>query len=171
LELLDEPELRGVLGHELMHVYHRDMLTSSVAAGIARAITAPAQLLFFVGGGDRDRGSNPLASLVLLFLAPVAGVVIHLAISRSWEYDADEGSVALTGDPVALASALHKLAVGTQTRPLPTDQRLVDVSHLMIVEPFRADQISRLFSTHPPLADRIARLEAMAGDQGDITGS
>jgi heat shock protein HtpX len=170
LGILDERELRGVLGHELMHVYNRDILTSSVAAAIAGLITSLAQFLLFFGGGDRRNNNNAFAAIALAILAPVAATVIQLAISRTREYDADEDGATLTGDPMALASALRKLDAGTQAAPLPQDQKLVDVSHLMIANPFkRGGGVSKLFSTHPPMADRIQRLEAMAGTQGGIT--
>lgn len=161
LTLLDERELRGVLGHELMHVYHRDILTSSVAAAIAGVVTSLGQFLLFFGGGDR-RNANPAAAIAMAILAPLAASLIQMSISRTREFDADEDGAALTRDPLALASALRKLEQGTQAAPLPVSQPLENVSHLMIASPFRAKDVGRLFSTHPPMDERVARLEKMA---------
>ncbi|WP_115790250.1 zinc metalloprotease HtpX [Arthrobacter silvisoli] len=162
LHMLDARELRGVLGHELMHVYNRDILTSSVAAAVAGVITSVGQMLLFFGGGDR-RNANPIAMIALALLAPLAASLIQLAISRTREYDADEDGAELTGDPLALASALRKIDSGIAQVPLPQDQRLVNASHLMIANPFRGGAMTKLFATHPPMRERIDRLERMAG--------
>ena len=169
LDLLDERELRGVLGHELMHVYNRDVLIGSVAAAFAGMITALAQWMLIFGGGNNNRDSpfGPFAALAMLFLAPIAAALIRMAISRTREYDADEDGSTLTGDPMALASALRKLEKGTAAKPLPQDPKLQNVSHMFIANPFRGEGLAKLFSTHPPMSDRIARLESIARGGGN----
>lgn len=159
LQILDERELRGVLGHELMHVYNRDILTGSIAAAIAGVISSVASIALWFG--DRDR--NPIAAIAIALLAPIAAMVIQMSISRTREYDADEDGAALTGDPLALASALRKLELGVQAAPLEPTPQVQNASHMMIANPFRAADVSKLLSTHPPMAERIARLEGMAG--------
>ena len=163
LQLLNERELRGVLGHELSHVYNRDILTSSVAAGIAGIISSISTIALWFGGGRRDReeGGNVIALLLLAILAPLAASLTQFAVSRTREYDADHDGAVLTNDPLALASALSKLDSGISHVPMDRDPRMEPVSSMMIANPF--GRVKNLFATHPPMAERIARLEEMAG--------
>lgn len=167
LQILNRDELLAVLGHELGHVKNRDILVTSIAATIAGAITMLAQMMQFaalfggLGGRNEDgEGTNPLAALALIFLAPIAALVIQMAVSRSREYGADDAGAQIVGDPLALASALEKLEAWSQQVPLPVNPA---VAPLFIVNPLRGEFIASLFSTHPPIRDRVKRLRQMAG--------
>ena len=161
LELLDERELRGVLAHELSHVANRDILVSSVAAAIGTAISYLAYMAFWFGGDD-DEGGNPLVMLVAWIFAPLAAGIIQMAVSRSREYQADESGAILSRDPDALASALLKLEQAAGRVPAPASLKPSE-AHLFIVNPLRGGRKARsfagLFSTHPPTAERVARLQ------------
>ena len=169
LQTLNEREIRGVLGHELMHVYNHDILTSAIASAMATVISYLGYSLMYFGGGrsrdDRDDsasgGLGLLGVLLSTILAPIAASLIQMAISRTREYDADEDGSKLTEDPEALASALSKISGGAAAMPMEKTAGTQSVAAMMIASPFSAEGFSRLFSTHPPIQDRIARLMQM----------
>jgi heat shock protein HtpX len=164
LEILSPRELRAVLGHELSHVYNRDILISTVAAALAGILTFLANLAWFIplGPSADDDGPNPLAALFMLILGPLAAGLIRLAISRNREYAADADGAHLTADPLALASALDKIDRVARRLPLPADGAHASISHLMIANPLSGHGLSTLFRTHPPTADRVRRLRQMS---------
>src|SRR5690348_2460969 len=175
LRVLDEAELRGVLGHEIAHVSGHDLLGSTMSAGLATVITFPAGLARLARSGPADSaevagasgsggsGLGALERALLLLFGPVAAVIVRLAVSQEREYRADASGALLSGDPVALAGALRKIDVGTAELALAPDGRRISVGHLMIASPFRSEGLARLFRTHPPAGERIRRLEALAG--------
>jgi heat shock protein HtpX len=161
--LMSDNEIEGVVAHELGHVLHRDILISSVAAMIAAAITFLARMSFWfgLGGGDRDddRRGGGIAALFMMILAPIAAMLIQMAISRSREYDADAASAKYVGSPYPLINGLQKL--DGWSKRIPMEDATPSTAHLFIIQPFTGQALMRLFSTHPSTADRIARLQAM----------
>jgi heat shock protein HtpX len=163
LKVLSEPELEGVIAHELAHVKHRDILISSVAATIAAAIMMTARMAQFAAlfggyggrGDDRDRGNNPIALLAMIILAPLAAALIQMAISRSREFAADAGGAAIAGTPYGLADALRKIDAVSKRVPLDANPA---TAHMFIVKPFSGGGLSSLFSSHPPTEARIRAL-------------
>jgi heat shock protein HtpX len=161
LQLLSERELRAVLGHELTHVKHRDILTSTITASIAGAISTLAQFGMFFGSRDDDN-RNPVLALLVLILAPIAAMLIQLAISRAREYEADRGGAEISKDPRALADALAKIERYAKGLPLETAETHPATAQMMIINPLSGGGLSGLFATHPPTEERIRRLLAMA---------
>ncbi len=164
LRMLDDDELEGVLAHELAHVKHRDILTATVVATMAGTITFIARMAMyasFFGGSSRDReNSNPLGEILLLIFAPIAAMLIQFAVSRSREFAADEGGASISHKPLGLANALRKLEAGVERYPM--ENAGTATAHLFIVNPLRGEGVLKLFSTHPPIEERIARLEEIA---------
>ena len=164
LDILSESELRGVLAHELSHIKNRDILIGTIAATMAGAISMLANIaqwgLIFGGRSSDDReGSNPIAALAMIIVAPLAAMLVQLAISRGREYGADATGATISGDPLSLANALRKLQRGVEKNPMEANPA---TAHLFIVNPLTGGGLMTLFSTHPPLEERIARLEDMA---------
>lgn len=161
MQLLSRDEVYGVVAHEIAHIKHRDTLTSTVVATIAGAITMLAQFAFFFGGSSDEEGggSNILVMLLMLLLAPLAAMMIQMAVSRAREYEADKTGAELAQTPDGLANALGKLSMGVNHIPTRTDPQRAS---MYIVNPLRGGGFAKLFSTHPPVEDRIRRLRAMA---------
>lgn len=163
VSLLSERELRGVMAHELAHVKHRDILTSTIAATLAGAISALANFAMFFGGRDEEgRPANAIVGIIVAIIAPLAAALIQMAISRAREFEADRGGAEISGDPLALASALGKIDAYARGIPFPTAEAHPATAQMMIMNPLAGGGIDTLFSTHPKTAERIARLEAMA---------
>jgi len=166
MRILSKEELKGVLAHELAHIKHRDILVATVAATIAGAISYLAQMAqwtMFFGGRDNERdGGSPLAAIVMMIVGPIAALLIQMAISRSREYGADAGGAQIAGNPQYLASALRKL--DAFSRKIPMDATPA-TAHLFIVSPLSGGGFLKLFSTHPPMEERIARLEQMGASR------
>ncbi|HSI21868.1 MAG TPA: zinc metalloprotease HtpX [Methylophilaceae bacterium] len=164
MQILSERELRGVMAHELAHVKHRDTLISTISATIAGAISSIAQfgMLFSGGHNDREGGVHPAVAILVMILAPIAAMLIQMAISRSREFEADRGGAEISGDPGALASALQKIHNYAHRVPLETAEQHPETAQMMIINPLSAEGIKGLFSTHPQTEERVARLMAMA---------
>lgn len=164
LELLDDRELRAVLAHELSHVYNRDILISSVAAAMATVVMFLANMAQWAAifGGGGDNGPSVVSLLLVSILGPIAAALIQFAISRSREFEADRSGAELSGDPLALASALRKIEAGVDALPMRPANDVMTSSHMMIENPFRGQGVSRMFASHPSTEARIARLQAMA---------
>jgi len=164
VKLLNREELKGVLAHELAHIKNRDILIGSIAATIAAAITYLAYMAQFAAifGGGRGRG-NPLGLLAMAILAPIAAMIVRMAISRTREYGADKGGAQFCGNPIYLANALRKLGSVSGRVPMRVSEQIVDsTAHMMIVSPLFGGGLGKLFSTHPPMEERVRRLEEMA---------
>ena len=161
LQLLTARELRGVMAHELAHVKHRDILTSTIAATMAGAISAIAHFGFLFGGRGDDR-PNPIVAIVVMIMAPIAAMLIQFAISRAREFGADSGGAEISGDPQALASALEKMERYAKGLPMLSAEQHPETAQMMIINPLHGGGLAGLFSTHPTTAERIARLLAMA---------
>lgn len=163
LRVLSARELRGVMAHELAHVKHRDILISTISATMAGAISALANFAMFFGGRDSEgRPANPIASIAVAILAPLAASLIQMAISRAREFEADRGGAEISGDPAALASALQKIEAYARGVPFQAAEAHPATAQMMILNPLHGGGIAKLFSTHPATEERVARLMQMA---------
>lgn len=161
MQILNENELRGVMAHELAHVKHRDTLISTISATIAGAISSIGSFGMLFAGGNRERGGHPLVTILVLILAPIAAMLIQMAISRAREFEADKGGAEISRDPASLASALKKIHNYAHQIPMETAEMHPETAQMMIINPLSAEGVQGLFSTHPQTEERIARLMAM----------
>lgn len=161
MRLLSERELRGVMAHELAHVKNRDILISTISATVAGAISSLAQFGMFFGGRDGENRPNPVVSIIIMIMAPIAGMLIQMAISRTREFGADRGGAEISGDPEALANALAKMEAYSKGIPMETAEAHPETAQMMIVNPLSGGGLRGLFSTHPATQERIAKLRAM----------
>lgn len=165
IRMLSPRELRGVMAHELAHVKHRDILISTMSATVAGAISAIAQFGMLFGGGSNngERNVNPVVAILIMIVAPLAAMLIQMAISRSREFGADAGGAAISGDPAALADALRKIEAYAHNIPLQTAEMHPETAQMMIINPLTADGMKNLFRTHPSTEERVAKLMSMRG--------
>ena len=161
MQILNENELRGVMAHELAHVKHRDTLISTISATVAGAISSIGSFGMLFAGGNRERGGHPLVAILVLILAPIAAMLIQMAISRAREFEADKGGAEISRDPASLASALKKIHNYAHQIPMETAEMHPETAQMMIINPLSAEGVQGLFSTHPQTEERIARLMAM----------
>ena len=161
MQILNENELRGVMAHELAHVKHRDTLISTISATIAGAISSIGSFGMLFAGGNRERGGHPLVAILILILAPIAAMLIQMAISRAREFEADKGGAEISRDPASLAAALKKIHNYAHQIPMETAEMHPETAQMMIINPLSAEGVQGLFSTHPQTEERIARLMAM----------
>lgn len=162
MQILTDRELRGVMAHELAHVKHRDTLISTISATIAGAISSIGSFGMLFAGGNRERGGHPVVAILILILAPIAAMLIQMAISRAREFEADKGGADISQDPASLAAALKKIHNYAHQIPMETAEMHPETAQMMIINPLSASGMQGLFSTHPQTEERIARLLAMA---------
>ena len=168
LQLLSPAEIAGVMAHELTHIKNRDTLVMTMTATLAGAISMLANFGFFFGGRNRNSSLGPLGGLLLMILAPLAAMIVQLAVSRTREYEADRGGAEISGAPLSLASALHKISGAAQQIPNEAAEASPAMAHLFIINPLSGQRMDNLFSSHPATENRVAELQKMAADMDSL---